>query len=128
MKMLGVVLAGIALVGLAAPARAQEKADKADNKKLIVGKWEAVKADEDTLPVGAVVEHTADGKLKVTVKEGGKEEVINGTYTVEGETVNLVFTLGGKEEKKKLSIKKLNETEYVASDEKDRSATFKRVK
>ena len=99
-----------------------------DNKKLIVGKWETVKADEDTLPVGAVVEHTADGKLKVTVKEGGKEEVITGTYAVEGDTVNLTFTLGGKDEKKKLTIKKLTETEYMATDEKGKSATFKRVK
>lgn len=128
MKVLGVLLAAAALAGLTGSARGQDKAEKADNKKLIVGKWEAVKADEDTLPVGAVVDHTADGKLKVTVKTGGKEEVITGTYAVEGDTVNLTFTLGGKEEKKKLSIKKLTETEYVATDEKGKSATFKRVK
>ena len=76
-----------AIVCLAASfAAADDK--KADNAKLIVGKWEVTKADEGTVGVGAVVEFSKDGKMKVT----GGDMTIEGTHKVTGDKVTISFT------------------------------------
>jgi uncharacterized protein (TIGR03066 family) len=97
-----------------------------DYKKLLVGKWEVVKADKDTIMVGTTVQFQADGKMKMATKEG-KE--ISGTYTVEGK----VFTLtldpgGGKTFERKITIKKLTESEFETTNEEGKSASLKKVK
>ncbi len=115
------LLALCALAGLTAAARA-------DNQQLLVGKWEVTKADPNTLPNGATIEFTADGKLKITLSVGGKEETVNGTYTVTGAFIDVAAKVGTEEKKNKLTIKKLTTTELEAVDPEGKGATFKKLK
>jgi uncharacterized protein (TIGR03066 family) len=103
MRQIGITLALCVFAGPVAFVSADDK--KPDNAKLIVGKWEATKADPGTLPVGSTVEFSAQGKVTFTAKEGGKEETIEGTYTVAADVVNFTAKLGGEEMKEKLKIK-----------------------
>ena len=109
-------------------ARAEDKTEKPDNAKLIVGKWEVTKADKE-MPVGAVIEFGKDGTMKITAKTGGKEQSVDAVYKVEGDQVQFTLKLPDREEKKEpLTIKKLSEEELVLDMEKGRSVEFKRVK
>ncbi len=100
----------------------------ADNKKLLVGKWEAVKVDPDSLPVGTIVEFMADGKLKVTMKMDGKETTMDGTYTVDGDSFTYKMKIGDDEHSQKITIKKISETELDTADPDKKNASFKKVK
>jgi uncharacterized protein (TIGR03066 family) len=125
MQIARIILALCAVLGLGLASRAE---DKADNKKLLVGKWQVAKSDPGTLPAGSTVEFTADGKLKITVNAGGKEETIDGTYAVTGNTIDVAAKTGGEEKKNKLTIKKLTETELEAADPEGKGATFMKAK
>ncbi len=59
MKILSAVFTGVIMLAFTTTAMAAD-----DAKKLLVGKWEVVKADEGTVPAGAFVQFSADGKLK----------------------------------------------------------------
>jgi uncharacterized protein (TIGR03066 family) len=83
--------------------------DKADNAKLLVGKWEVTRADPGTVPVGGVIEFTKDGKLKVAFKRDGKDETRGGTYTVEKDTINLVTKRDDQERKQEITITKISD-------------------
>jgi uncharacterized protein (TIGR03066 family) len=102
--------------------------DKPDYAKLLVGKWEATKTDPGTLPVGAVVEFTKDGKMSFAVKEGESEFKIEGTYKVEGNVFTMTLKLGDDEKSQKITIKKLDDKVLETTDEKSNAADFKRVK
>src|SRR5436190_6290475 len=91
----------LCLVGF---ARAEEKVDYA---KLVVGKWEVTKADAGTVPPGALVEFTKDGKLKVAAKKGDEEVKIDGTYTVEKNKLSMTMKVGTDEKKKTITIVKI---------------------
>jgi len=121
----------VAAAGLTAATRADDKKPddkKTDSAKLIVGKWEATKSDPGTLPVGSTVEFAADGKVKFLAKEGGKEETIDGTYSVDGNVINLTAKVNGQEHKQKLTIKKLTDAELEIVDPDNKGATLKRKK
>jgi uncharacterized protein (TIGR03066 family) len=112
----------------------------ADNKKLLVGKWEVVKADEGTLPVGSVVEFMADGKLKIKIKaviaakKDGKETkkddiiTVDGTYTVDGDSFTYKAAVGKDEKTSKITIKKISETELDTVNSDKKNVSLKRVK
>ena len=93
---------------LSGAARAEDKPDYA---KLIVGKWEISKADEGTVPVGTMVEFTADGKIKLMGKANEKDIAMEGTYKVEGDTFTFVIKEGDNEHKDTITITKISKTE-----------------
>ena len=66
-----------------------KKDEKKDEKKIdggkLVGKWEVTKAPEDSVPKGAVIEFTKDGKVKVALEYNAKKFNMEGTYKVDGE-------------------------------------------
>jgi len=102
------LFAGLAvLCVLAVGARADEK--KADNAKLIVGKWEVTKADPDTLPVGAVIEFTKDGVFKALSKDTDKDPLLEGKYKVEGDKFDLDIKSGDQSFKLSITITKLTD-------------------
>ena len=105
MRMLAV---GIVVGLLTAGARAEEKPD---NAKLIVGVWEITKSDEGGPPVGATVEFTKDGKMKMTAKMGDQEVKMEGTYKVDGNKFNFTLKMGDNEHSDTITIKKLTKTE-----------------
>jgi uncharacterized protein (TIGR03066 family) len=98
-------IAVVCLVG--AGVRAE---DKADNAKLIVGKWELTKVEEGGLPKGTVIEFTKDGKVKVTAKMDDKDNVFEGTYKVEGDKLNVTMKIGDDEHKQTITLLKLTDT------------------
>ncbi len=103
-----------------APARTDEKPDYA---KLIVGKWVVIKAEPDTVPEGAVIEFTKDGKLTVTVKEGDKEMLIKGSYELDG---NKLTTKVNNKIKEELTIAKISATETTIKDKDGKDVTLKK--
>jgi len=126
MSVLRLLVAGAVACALAVGARADEK--KADNAKLLVGTWEVAKADQGTVPVGSTVEFTKDGKMKVTHKQGDKEESLEGTYKVDGDKFSFELKVGDKVNKKTITIKKISETEMTTTDEDGKTVELKRKK
>jgi uncharacterized protein (TIGR03066 family) len=124
MTTMRLLAAGAMLCALTVGVRAEDK--KADNAKLLVGAWEVVKADKGTVEVGATVEFTKDGKMKVTHKKDGKEEVGEGTYKVDGDKFKFKLKVGDNEFEKTITIKKISETELSTTDEDGKAVEFKK--
>ena len=114
--------AGLTLCLVALGARAEEKAD---NAKLIVGKWEVAKAEEGTLPNGTIVEFSKDGKLKLS---GSDEFKIDGTYKVDGDKFTITMKIGDQEQSHTITIKKLTKTELHTTDKDGKVVELKRKK
>src|SRR5262249_50426586 len=113
------------VVGLLGAARADEKPDYA---KLIVGKWEVTKAEEGTVPAGAVIEFTKDGKVKMTAKMDDKDLKIEGTYKVEKDTFTVTAKIGDKEKTDTITITKISEKEMFTKGTDGKVVELKKVK
>lgn len=100
----------------------------ADNKKLIVAKWEVVDGDENTLAKGSTAEFAADGKIKVVAKKNNQDESIDGTYSIEGDTLTLNVKADGSDRTVKVTIKKLGDTELTLEGPDGKSVNFKKKK
>jgi uncharacterized protein (TIGR03066 family) len=98
---------------LAAGARADEK----DYPKLIVGQWTVSKADAGSVPPGAVIEFTKDGKMMMSAKKDDAEIKREGTYTVDGSKVKLTLKRGDEERAQTLTVIKLTDTELSVEGE-----------
>jgi uncharacterized protein (TIGR03066 family) len=120
-----VLAMGAAVCLFSMGTQAEEKSNYA---KLIVGKWEAAKTDEGTLPKGSIVEFTKDGKLKVTGKMGDQEMTIEGTYKLDGDKFIITMKIGDMEHSQTITIKKLTETEMNTTDKDGKVVDLKRKK
>lgn len=116
------VLCAAVVLAFAGFATAQEKIDV----KKLIGKWEPAAPKKDEPKV--VVEYFDKGKLTVTVTVGEKTEKIEGTYKVDGNKLDIVLALGGKDIKETLTILKLTDDEAVSKDSKGKEETMKKVK
>jgi len=116
-------LAVVCLIG--AGARAEEKVDYA---KKIVGKWEVTKADDGTIPVGAVVEFTKDGKFKAMEKAGDKDVMFEGTYKVDGDKFDITIKVGEESHSNSITITKMTDTEMHTKDKDGKVVEVKRTK
>ncbi len=126
MNALRLLAAGFLMLGIVAGVRAEDKG--AVSKDKIVGTWEVTKSEEPPPPVGAVVEFTKDGKVKVTHKRDDKDVTLEGTYTVEGDKVNVVVKVDDQEVKHTVTIKKVDKDEISAENDKGKAVVFKRKK
>src|ERR1700736_4156482 len=115
MKVLRLALVGCLLLGLAAVSHgeAKNKADKGSVKDKIVGVWEPLKGD---LPSGSTVEFTKDGKLIITVKAENQAVTVDGTYEVNGDTVQTKLKEGDKERTEMLTVTTVTDTDLVTKD------------
>jgi uncharacterized protein (TIGR03066 family) len=114
---------GVLVAVLGAGARAEDKPDYA---KLVVGKWEVTKADEGTVPVGTVIEFTKDGKLKATIKKGGEEANVEGTYKVEGDAFVQTTNQGGEERTRKITIAKISARQMALKNPEGKAVELKK--
>jgi uncharacterized protein (TIGR03066 family) len=119
------LLAGWVLWATLVPA-VEAKADISKDK--LAGVWEVVKADQGALPVGSTVEFSKDGKAKVTHIRDGKETTVEGSYSLDGEKLTVKLKHDEKEVEHVITVKKLTDTEFVAVNEKSKTAEFKRKK
>jgi uncharacterized protein (TIGR03066 family) len=110
MNALRLLSAGVIVCVLSLGVRAD---DKKDYSKQVIGVWEVVKADPDSLPVGAVVDMAKDGKLKVTMKEDKKEVTHEGTYKLDGDKIMVTLKMNDQEIKHTVTIKKISDTEMT---------------
>ncbi|HLW64421.1 MAG TPA: lipocalin family protein [Gemmataceae bacterium] len=125
MKTMLMIATGIGVLLLASSAvRAEEK----DTAKMLVGKWEASKVDEGTLPQGTIVEFTKDGKVKVTHKKGDESIDLAGTYTFANHKLTVKLKMNDEEKEHTVTIKKISATEFVAEHEDGKSITFTKKK
>jgi uncharacterized protein (TIGR03066 family) len=120
------LVAVLAVVGLvAAGARAEDKPDYA---KQIVGKWEVTKADDGTLPKGAIVEFTRDGKFKALAKDGDKDVTFEGTYKVTGDKFEVTIKIGEESHSNTITITKLTDDEMHTKDKDGKVVEVKKKK
>ena len=105
------LFAVVAVVCLLGPTVGAE--EKPDYAKLIVGKWEVSKADENTVPKGTLIEFTKDGKVKVTGKKDDKDVTFEGTYKVEKDTFALTMKVGDEERTQTITITKISDKEMA---------------
>lgn len=111
----------LAIVGLASDAAAQEKIDA----KKLVGKWQPADAKGG---VDVTIEFTDKGKVILALDIGGKTDKIEGTYKVDGDKLEMVISLNGKEQKETVTLTKLTDEEMIGKDSKGKEEKFKRVK
>ncbi len=126
MNVLRLLVAGVMVCALTANVRAEEKVEKKDNAKLLMGAWEATKAVEGTLQVGSVVEFGKDGKLKVIGKNDGKEVTHEGTYKVDGDKFTIMMKAGDNDVKMVITIKKISDKELITANEEGKVVEFKK--
>jgi uncharacterized protein (TIGR03066 family) len=112
----------VCLVGPAA------RADEKDYPKLIVGKWELTKVEEGGLPKGSIIEFDKDGKVKATIKKDDKEDTLEGTYKVEGDSFTVTMKVGEEERKQKITILKLTDSEMHIKNEMGRMSELSKKK
>jgi uncharacterized protein (TIGR03066 family) len=104
------------------------RADEKDYPKLIVGKWELTKVEEGGLPKGTIIEFTKDGKVTVAMKKDGKDANLEGTYKVEGDAFTVNMKVGDEENKQKITILKLTDTEMHVKNEMGRMSELTKKK
>jgi uncharacterized protein (TIGR03066 family) len=121
-KHLRLAVAVVFVLGAVAAAEERKAADVDKNK--LVGTWEAVKGSE-TLPLGSTIEFGKDGKLKMTVKEGDKSQVLEGTYTVAGDSIKVTLKMGDKSHTETLKVT-VSDTELVTIDEMKKKDVLKK--
>lgn len=125
MKMMRLVAVAAVAVLVSVGAQAEETKDYA---KLILGKWEASKADEGTLPVGSTVEFLKGGKIKISIKAGDNDMAIEGTYKLQGDKFELAMKIGDDEHKQTIYIKKLTATELSTADKDGKAVVLTKKK
>lgn len=119
------LLAAVAAVCLlGAGARADEK----DYPKLIVGKWTVSKADQGTIPEGAVVEFTRDGKVKMSARKDDMEVSREGTYKVDGAKFQITMKREDGDRTQAITIHKLSDTELSVEGEDGKKIELTRKK
>jgi uncharacterized protein (TIGR03066 family) len=126
MKTMSLGLAALLVLGLTL-AHGEDKKD--DNKTKIVGVWEVVKNENPNGPQkGATIECTKDGKFKFTFEQNGDKTTIEGTYTVDGDSVKSESKApDGTERNRTTKIKKLTDKELILEGEEGKQIEFKRV-
>jgi uncharacterized protein (TIGR03066 family) len=97
---------------LAPPVRGEEKPD----------------SDKDTVPTGAVIEFTKDGKFKATGKKGDVEMTVEGTYKVEKDTFITTMKIGDQVDTQTMTITKVSEKEMSIKDKDGKVVELKKVK
>lgn len=134
MRTVGIILV-ICLVGCGSPATpppakpqaaAPQPAPKKDttNRDKLVGTWEIAKSTEGL--VGTSMEFTRDGKLIMTAKAGEQTVKVEGSYTVDGDSLTIVQNVGGQEVRETTKIRQLTDKTLTTVDAKGQSEEFKR--
>ena len=108
-----------------AASAADDKKDETIGLKKIVGKWEPSEGKKD---FKVLAEFTNKGKLSLWITVMEKTDKIEGTYTVDGNKLDLTLSIGGKEQKEVLTILKLTDEEMATEDSRGMKETFKRIK
>lgn len=103
------------------------RGDTKDYPKLIVGKWKVTKADPNTVPVGAVFEFLADGKLKFRFMQEGQELAFEGTYKLDGSKFTITVTFGDEDKSQEVEITKLDQKSLFLIDPDKQSVELNRL-
>jgi uncharacterized protein (TIGR03066 family) len=107
----------------AAPAPPRKEAA---NQEKILGTWQLTKSESGG-PLGATLEFTKDGKIKLSATLDGKAINLEGTYAVDGDKLTVTWKVtGDKDLKDTETITKLTETELVTKDDKGKIEEFKK--
>lgn len=114
------------LCGLTAGLRADEK--KTDLAKELIGTWEVTNGQPGTVPEGAKMEFTKDGKLKFIIKLNDQERTIDATYTVEGSSFTMVVKVEDEERKQTIDVTEINDKVLKLKDKMSKTVELKRLK
>ena len=115
----------LAVMGLVTVAAADDQKDsKIDGKKLI-GKWTPKDPKKEA---GLTIEFAKDGKMFVFITIAGKEEKIEGTYSLDGDKLKVGLKFMAKEKQETMTITKLTDDELETVDSKMSKELLIRVK
>lgn len=114
--------AAFAVAALVSPAVAEDKIDAAK----LVGVWEVTKSDE--IPAGSKIEFTKDGKVKVSVKVGDADMVLEGKYKADGSKLSVSIKIGDDEKTDDSTIVKLTDEVAVFKGKDDKMIEVKKAK
>src|SRR5262249_53367470 len=78
--------------------------------------------------VGMVLDIADGGKLTMYVTRDGKMTKVDGTYTVNGDKIEVELAYNGKKIQDTLTVTKLTDTELTTKDQKGAEEALKRVK
>lgn len=92
-------------------------------QQSLVGVWEKASVAGD-FPMGATLELTKDGKVKMAAEVEGKLRTIGGTYQMRGNTLQITFPDGPGTQV--LRIQTLTDQRLVLVDQKNREDAFKK--
>jgi uncharacterized protein (TIGR03066 family) len=109
------------------PVKPPEPVKPLDATKLIVGKWEVTKSDEE-LPAGGVLEFTGNGNIRSTFKKDGKPTTFEGTYTVEKDVLTFTVKVGDETLSEKVRISNISDTEMTTVDNNGKALQFKKLR
>ena len=119
----------LAALAVACLLGAGARADEKDYPKLIVGKWTVSKADAGSVPPGAVIEFTKDGKLAMSAKKDDVEIKREGTYKVDGKKVTIATKReDDKDQTQTITIQKLSDTEMSVEGEDGKKVELTKAK
>jgi uncharacterized protein (TIGR03066 family) len=117
----------VIVIGIALALTASSSADTKNYPKLIVGKWKVMKADEGTVPEGAVFEFAADGKLKFHYSADGQNLAFDGTYKLDGSKFTITVQFSKDEGRsQQVEIKSLDQTTLTLIDAEKKIVQLKR--
>jgi uncharacterized protein (TIGR03066 family) len=117
--------AGVIVCVLAAGVRA---GDEKDYPKLVVGKWNVVKATPGTFPLGTVLDLSKDDKAKVVGNRDGKVFIHAGTYELDGAKIIITVKVEGQEQKHTLTVTKISDTDMATEHGGGGTIEFKKEK
>jgi uncharacterized protein (TIGR03066 family) len=102
--------------------------EKKDIAKMVVGKWEASKTDEGTIPVGTKVEFTKDGKMSVKGKQGEQVLDMTGTYKVDGDKIEMTLKNGDMEFTHSITVTKITKDMMETKNDNGQVVELKKAK
>src|SRR5437870_1835075 len=132
MNGLRVFVAGIMVCMLAVCARADDKKQKPDYAKLLVGRWDVTRDSQGPprgLAVGMTFEFGKDGRMETMRRENGSVATGYAYYKVKDDKIRYRgMSPKGVGKPEDFTIKKITERELVLEFEKDQTIEFKRKK
>jgi uncharacterized protein (TIGR03066 family) len=121
---------GLFVLPMSGSAGAEDKKERPDYARLIIGKWEVTKSDRPTgAQLRTTIEFKKNGTVIITENVKGRVESYGGIYQIAGDRLQLTLKLPDMdEEKDPVTISKLTDKELHVKSQRGDKVELKRPK